>query len=117
MACSRLSSRLETAPNQGIDPLAALDDAVLQTKLDRIARHRTRIERSYFKCLKEVSRIQSDRVNNRCNEETVDLSDISPLLNMAEFRRKRSKSQNFKTNPISPNLTRPSAAATATQRR
>ncbi len=99
--------RLETALNQGIDPLAALDDDALQSKLDRIARHRTRIERSYFKSLKELSSLQSQRVLNRCNEETTDLADISPLLNMAEFRRKCRTSQNFKTNPISPNPANP----------
>ncbi len=93
--------RLETALNQGLDPLAALDDEALQTKLDRIARHRTRIERSYFKSLNELSRIQSARVLNRCNEQTSDLADISPLLNLTEFRRKPSPSENFKTNPTS----------------
>ncbi len=109
--------RLETALNHGIDPLAALDDEALQTKLERIARHRTRIERSYFKCLKELSRIQTERVLTRCTEQSSDYADVSPLLNTAEFRRKASKSQNFKTNPISPNQARPFAAASAAQRR
>ncbi len=93
--------RLETALNQGLDPLAALDDQALQTKLDRIARHRTRIERSYFKALKELSHLQTQRVLNRCNEESADLADVSPLLNLTEFRRKPTQSQNFKTNPTS----------------
>ncbi len=94
--------RLETALNQGLDPLAALEDEALQSKLDRIARHRTRIERSYFKSLKELSNLQSQRVLNRCNEECADLADISPLVNLTEFRRHPLKSENFKTNPISP---------------
>ncbi len=103
--------RLETALNQGVDPLAALDDEALQSKLDRIARHRTRIERSYFKCLKELSRIQTERVLTRCTEQSEAYVDVSPLLNTAEFRRQPSKSQNFKTNPFS------SAASAANQRR
>ncbi len=94
--------RLETALNHGIDPLAALDDDALQSKLERIARHRTRIERSYFKSLKELSRMQTERVLTRCSEQTADYTDVSPLLNTAEFRRRPGKSQNFKTNPNSP---------------
>ena len=35
--------RLETALQKGVDPLEALNDEVLQTKLERIARHRTRL--------------------------------------------------------------------------
>ena len=113
----RRSRRLETALNQGIDPLDALNDEALQKKLEHIARHRTRIERSYFKSLKELSHLQSQRVLNRCNEETTALADISPLLNMAEFRRKPRASQNFTTNPTSPSLDRNFTAATATPRR
>ncbi len=94
--------RLETALNQGIDPLAALDDDALQSKLERLARNRTRIERSYFKSLKELSNLQTQRVLNRCNEECADLADVSPLLNLSEFRRKPTQSQNFKTNPTAP---------------
>ncbi len=109
--------RLETALQQGVDPLEALDDEVLQTKLERIARHRTRIERSYFKALKELSRIQTARVLNRCHEQTTDFADISPLLNLAEFRRKPGASQNFKTNPTSPSLDHTFAASAATPRR
>ncbi len=109
--------RLETALNQGIDPLAALDDESLQSKLERIARHRTRIERSYFRCLKELSRMQTERVLTRCSEETEAFTDVSPLLNTAQFRRGPSKSENFKTNPISPDLGRSFSADSATQRR
>ncbi len=109
--------RLETALNQDIDPLAALDDERLQSKLERIARHRTRIERSYFRSLKELSGLQTERVLTRCTEQSSDYSDISPLLSTAEFRRARGKSQNFKTNPAAPDFTRPFTAATATPRR
>jgi hypothetical protein len=41
--------RMEAALNQGIDPLAALDGDKLQAKLDRLARHQTRIQRWYSK--------------------------------------------------------------------
>ncbi len=109
--------RIETALNTGSDALAALDDEALQSKLERIARHRTRIERSYFKSLKELSRMQTERVLTRCSEQTAAFIDVSPLLNTAQFRRGPSKSENFKTNPISPDLGRAFATASATQRR
>ncbi len=108
--------RLETALQQGIDPLEAINDEPLQKKLERIARHRTRIENSYFKALKELSRIQSLRVLNKCNEESVDLAEISPLLNLAEFRRRSAKSDDFKTNPNFPSPGPNRAAAHANQR-
>ena len=44
-----------------------LDDEVLQKKLDRLARHHTRIERTFHRCLKELKAVQSQRLK----EETM----------------------------------------------
>ena len=38
-----------------------LDDEVLQKKLDRLARHHTRIERTFHRCLKGLKALQAER--------------------------------------------------------
>ena len=38
-----------------------LDDEVLQKKLDRLARHHTRIERTFHRCLKQLKALQAQR--------------------------------------------------------
>lgn len=38
-----------------------LDDEVLQKKLDRLARHHTRLERTFHRCLKELKTLQAQR--------------------------------------------------------
>ena len=38
-----------------------LDDEVLQKKLDRLARHHTRLERTFHRCLKELKTVQAQR--------------------------------------------------------
>ncbi len=38
-----------------------LDDELLQKKLDRLARHHTRIERTFHRCLKELKTLQAQR--------------------------------------------------------
>src|SRR5579872_4712059 len=50
----RRMRQLEAALHVGVDPLEALDDEVFQKKLDRLIRHQTRLERSYYKALKEL---------------------------------------------------------------
>src|SRR6202022_5139850 len=40
---------------------AILDDDVLQKRLDRLARHKTRIERTFHRCLKQFKTIQNER--------------------------------------------------------
>ena len=40
-----------------------LDDEVLQKRLDRLARHHTRIERTLHRCLKELKALQAQRRN------------------------------------------------------
>ena len=47
--CSRASTYTEL-----------LDDDELQTKLDRLARHSSRIERTFHRCLKELKALQTD---------------------------------------------------------
>jgi hypothetical protein len=79
--------RLETALNQSLDPLAALDDDKLQAKLDRLARHQSRIERSYYRAQKQLSVLQTERILQRTHPHSQSLDDASPLLNSAERRR------------------------------
>jgi hypothetical protein len=79
--------RLETALNQSIDPLAALDNDKLQAKLDRLARHQTRIERSYYRAQKQLSALQTERILQRSHPHLESLDDFSPLLNTTERRR------------------------------
>ena len=40
-----------------------LDDDVLQKKLDRLARHHTRIERTFHRCLKQLKALQKERID------------------------------------------------------
>ena len=40
-----------------------LDDEGLQKKLDRLARHHTRIERTFHRCLKQLKTMQKERVD------------------------------------------------------
>lgn len=54
--------RMETEACSGHDSYAAiLDDDVLQKKLDRLARHKTRIERTFHRCFKQLKIVQNAR--------------------------------------------------------
>jgi hypothetical protein len=54
--------RMETEACAGHDSYTAiLNDEILQKKLDRLARHKTRIERTFHRCLKEFKTIQNER--------------------------------------------------------
>jgi hypothetical protein len=58
----RRMRRVETEVCAGHDSYTAiLDDDVLQKKLDRLARHKTRIERTFHRCLKQFKTIQNER--------------------------------------------------------
>src|SRR6202011_2557171 len=58
----RRMRRMETAACSGHDSYTAiLDDDVLQKKLDRLGRHKTRIERTFHRCLKQFKIIQNER--------------------------------------------------------
>jgi hypothetical protein len=56
----RRARRMEAELCTGIEyrDLLASDD--LQTKLDRLARHKTRIERTFHRCLKELKALQTN---------------------------------------------------------
>ena len=41
-----------------------LDNEALQKKLDRLARHHTRIERTFHRCLKQLKALQKERIDN-----------------------------------------------------
>ena len=54
--------RLETEACAGKSSyIEMLDDEALQKKLDRLARHHTRIERTFHRCLKELKTLQAER--------------------------------------------------------
>lgn len=58
----RRMRRMETEACSGHDSFTAiLDDESLQKKLDRLARHKTRIERTFHRCLKQFKTIQNER--------------------------------------------------------
>jgi hypothetical protein len=58
----RRMRRMETEACSGHDSYTAiLDDEILQKKLDRLARHKTRIERTFHRCLKEFKTVQNER--------------------------------------------------------
>ena len=57
----RRMRRVETEACSGHDSYAAIiDDDVLQKKLDRLARHKTRIERTFHRCLKQFKIVQNE---------------------------------------------------------
>lgn len=58
----RRMRRMETEACSGHDSYTAiLDDELLQKKLDRLAHHRTRIERTFHRCLKQLKTVQNER--------------------------------------------------------
>jgi hypothetical protein len=77
----RRMRRLETALCKHLDPVAALD------KLDRIAKHQTRLERSYYKALNQLAAIQTERVLRRTHADAKAMIDYSPLFNSREVRK------------------------------
>lgn len=54
--------RMEADLCAGVDPSDLLHDAGLQSKLDCLARHHTRIERTFHRCLKELKALQTNDV-------------------------------------------------------
>src|SRR5207253_2307292 len=58
----RRSRTMETEACSGHDSYTAiLNDEPLQKKLERLARHKTRIERTFHRSLREFKRIQNER--------------------------------------------------------
>ena len=58
-----------------------LDDEVLQKKLDRLARHHTRIERTFHRCLKQLKSLQKDRLTPYVKYTTKEIDDKLRRLN------------------------------------
>lgn len=58
----RRMRRMETEACVSHDSYSGiLDDEILEKKLDRLARHKTRIERTFHRCLKQFKTIQNER--------------------------------------------------------
>ena len=58
-----------------------LDDEVLQKKLDRLARHHTRIERTFHRCLKQLKALQRERITPSVKYTTKEIQDKLRRLN------------------------------------
>jgi hypothetical protein len=87
----RRMRRMETEACAGHDSYTAiLDDEVLQKKLDRLARHKTRIERTFHRCLKEFKTIQNARY-----EEDKSFHSMQSLIaeRMAQQNSERTQSE------------------------
>src|SRR6202007_1534485 len=60
----RRLQRMETElQSQSDDLLAQLDDDKLQKKLENLARHQARLERTYHRSLKELTALQTNRAH------------------------------------------------------
>ena len=80
----RRAQRLETELLfQFDDLLASLDDDKLQKKLDNLARHKTRIERTFHRSLKELKALQTNRLQHNLffhiREPFPGLADMKPF--------------------------------------
>jgi hypothetical protein len=91
----RRMRRVETAACSGHDSYTAiLDDDVLQKKLDRLARHKTRIERTFHLC---ASVPLPEAVQNRPERTLRARDQVSRDASAAEFRTNPTGSR---TNPL-----------------
>ena len=59
--CQRIETELQS---QSDDLLAQLDDDKLQKKLDNLARHKTRVERTFYRAMKELKLLQTNRLEH-----------------------------------------------------
>ena len=58
-----------------------LEDEALQKKLDRLARHHTRIERTFHRCLKQLKSLQKERITPDVKYTTKEIDDKLRRLN------------------------------------
>jgi hypothetical protein len=79
--------RIEAALQDGLDPLAAIKDETLQKQLDRLARHQTRLERSYHRAVKELKALQTER-HNRSIMTPAYSTYISPLVDSIQISKR-----------------------------
>ena len=74
--------RMESEACAGKNSYAELlDDEVLQKKLDRLARHHTRIERTFHRCLKTLKTLQRERITPSVKYTTKEIDDKLRRLN------------------------------------
>ena len=79
----RRAQRLETELlSQSGDLLEQLDDDKLQKKFDNLARHRTRLERTFYRAMKELKALQTNRL-----EHNLLFQIREPLPGLADFKR------------------------------
>ena len=73
-------NRMQTEACAGKTTLTEiLDDEVLQKKLDRLARHHTRIERTFHRCLKELKTLQAQRKKEEASAYSAVVPESIPL--------------------------------------
>jgi hypothetical protein len=78
----RRIGRMETELSKGFDSYTALlDDEGVQNKLDRLARHHTRFERTFHRCLKELKALQTNRAQKEeAVQENRDRPDLATAV-------------------------------------
>jgi hypothetical protein len=79
--------RQETKLCSNISDLDLLDDDEIQKKLDRLARHKVRIERTFHRSLKELKALQTNTVIQAILPERV-RKNLLPLSNAIEISKR-----------------------------
>jgi hypothetical protein len=82
---------METEACSGHDSYTAiLGDEPLQKTLDRLARHRTRFERTFHRCLKELRAVQAKRCEDDATAADMEATSSSKFQNEPNRRHSRS---------------------------
>ena len=76
------------------DLLEQLDDDQLQKKFDNLARQRTRLERTFYRAMKELKALQTNRL-----EHNLFFHINEPLPGLAELKRFAKQSHGAERNP------------------
>ncbi len=89
----RRAQRLETELlSISGDLLGQLDDDKLQKKFDNLARHRTRLERSFYRAMKELKALQTNRLeHNLAFDITEPLPGLADLKHFAKQTHARAQ--------------------------
>ena len=86
--------RMETEACDGKSAYAEiLDDEVLQKKLDRLARHHTRLEGAFHRCLKQLKALQKERITPSSKYTTKEIEDKLRRLNESALSAISERSQ------------------------
>ena len=83
-----------------------LDNAEIQTKLDRLARHKTRMERTFHRCLRELKALQTSDAIAPMLKDTLFLPRLARANEIARIAKRTQPtpvlSSRFRTPPSAP---------------